>query len=63
MVNALITVAVGLVTFIVVGELVTTLVTGTDTGAVLIQNLLGLAVAVGVVIAALTILLKGGEGT
>ena len=63
MVKALITVAVGLVTFIVVGELVTTLVTGTDTGAVLIQNLLGLAVAVGVVIAALTILLKGGKGT
>ena len=42
-----------------VTELVDALVTGTDTGSVIIQNILALAVAIGVVIAALMTFLKG----
>lgn len=41
-----------------VQELVSALVTGTDTGSVIIQNILALAVAIGVVIAALMTFLK-----
>jgi len=41
-----------------VTELVSALVTGTDTGSVIIENILGLAVAIGVVIAALNTFLK-----
>lgn len=57
--KALISVAVGLVTFIMVQQLVEALVTGTDTGSVIIQNILALAVAIGVVLLALTAFLKG----
>jgi len=60
MTKALISVAVGLVTFIMVQQLVAALVTGTDTGSVIIQNILALAVAIGVVLLALTAFLKGG---
>lgn len=59
MTKALISVAVGLVTFIMVQQLVAALVTGTDTGSVIIQNILALAVAIGVVLLALTAFLKG----
>lgn len=59
MATGLIAVALGLVTFIVVTQLVDALVTGTDTGSVIIQNILGLAVAIGVVIGAFTTFLKG----
>jgi hypothetical protein len=52
-------VVVGLVLFIVVKQLVATLVTGTDTGSQLIQNILALAVAIGVVLMALNTFLKG----
>lgn len=41
-----------------VQELVGALVTGTDAGSVIIQNILALAVAIGVVIAALMTFLK-----
>lgn len=44
-----------------VTELVGALVTGTDTGSVIIQNILALAVAIGVVIAALMTFLKPGR--
>lgn len=57
--KALVSVAVGLVTFIMVQQLVDALVTGTDTGSVIIQNILALAVAIGVVLLALTAFLKG----
>jgi len=56
--KGLISVAIGLVVFIMVSDLVDMLVTGTDTGSVLIQNLLALAVAIGVVVAALMTFLK-----
>lgn len=62
MIKGLIGVSIGLVTFIVVQQLVSALVTGTSTGDVIIQNILGLAVAIGVVIFAFTTFLKGGRG-
>ena len=43
--KGLISVAIGLVVFIMVTELVDALVTGTDTGSVIIQNILALAVS------------------
>ena len=58
MTKGLITVAIGLVVFIMVSELVDALVTGTDTGSVIIQNILKLVVAMGVVLMALTTFLK-----
>jgi len=45
-----------------VTQLVAALVTGTDTGSVIIQNILALAVAIGVVLAALMTFLKGTSG-
>jgi len=42
MIKGLIGVAIGLVTFIVVQQLVAALVTGTSTGDIIIQNILGL---------------------
>ncbi len=62
MAKGLISVAIGLVTFIMVQQLVAALVTGTDTGSVIIQNILALAVAIGVVLLALTTFLKEGGG-
>lgn len=61
MAKGLISVAVGLVTFIMVQQLVAALVTGTDTGSVIIQNILALAVAIGVVLLALTTFLKSED--
>ena len=58
MAKGLISVAIGLVTFIMVDQLVSALVTGTDTGSTIIQNILSLAVAIGVVLLALTTFLK-----
>ena len=58
MTKGLISVAIGLVVFIMVQELVGALVTGTDSGSTIIQNVLALAVAIGVVILALTTFLK-----
>jgi uncharacterized membrane protein YeaQ/YmgE (transglycosylase-associated protein family) len=56
--NALLTIVVGLVTYIVANTLIEQLVTGTGTGDTLITNLLPLAIAVGVVLAALTMFVK-----
>ena len=58
MAKGLISVAIGLVVFIMVTELVDALVVGTDTGSIIIQNILALAVAIGVVLMALTTFLK-----
>ena len=59
--KGLIGVALGLVVFIMVDALVTNLITGGDTGSVIIQNILSLAVAIGVVIMAFTTFLKGKD--
>ena len=62
MTKGLIGVILGLVTFIIVQQLVGTLVTGTDTGSLLIINILALAVAIGVVVGALRSFLSGSKG-
>jgi hypothetical protein len=56
--SALLTIVVGLVVYVVANELITSLVTGTGTGDTLLQNLLPLAIAVGVVLAGLTMFVK-----
>jgi len=58
MTKGLVSVAIGLVVFIMVQQLVAALVTGSDSGSIIIQNILALAVAIGVVIMALTTFLK-----
>lgn len=60
-IKGLISVAIGLVVFIMIQELVAALVTGTDTGSIIIQNILALAVAIGVVLLALLTFLKAGK--
>jgi len=45
--KGLISVAIGLVVFIMVSELVDALVVGTDTGSVIIQNILALGLLLG----------------
>lgn len=56
--NALLTIVVGLVVYVAANELITSLVTGTGTGDTLIQDLLPLAIAIGVVLAGLTMFVK-----
>lgn len=59
MVKGLLGVVIGLVCYIIVIQLVETLVTGTATGDTIIQNILALAVAIGVVIFASTRMFGG----
>jgi hypothetical protein len=56
--NALLTIVVGLVVYVVADKLITTMVTGTGTSDTLIQTLLPLAIAIGVVLAGLTMFVK-----
>ena len=56
--NALLTIVVGLVVYVTASQLITSLVTGTGTGDTLIQTLLPLAIAIGVVLAGLTMFVK-----
>ena len=58
MLRAIEMIAIGLFFFIVTRELTTTLITGTDSGSVVLQNALALAVAAGITIAALLGLTK-----
>jgi len=57
--KGLLGVVIGLVTFIVVQQLPAALITGPDTGSTIIQNILSLAIAIGVVIGAFNTFLKG----
>ena len=65
MVNALKNIAIGMVIFIVADQLIDALVTGEDTGSVLIQTLVPLGIGIGVAIYAIIALLgigtKGGD--
>ena len=54
-------VAVGLITFILVQQLVAALITGTSSGEIIISTVLALVVAFGVVMVALRTFL-GGKG-
>ena len=56
--RALVTIVVGVMVYISANMLITTLITGTDTGDVLMQTLLPLAIAIGVVLAGLTMFIK-----
>jgi hypothetical protein len=56
--NALLTIVVGLMVYVVANQLITTLITGTGTGDTLMQTLLPLAIAIGVVLAGLTMFVK-----
>ena len=56
--SALLTIVVGLVVYVVANELIDSLVTGTSTGDTLITSLLPLAIAIGVVLAGLTMFVK-----
>jgi hypothetical protein len=56
--NALLTIVIGLMVYVVADKLITTLITGTGTGDTLMQTLLPLAIAIGVVLAGLTMFVK-----
>jgi len=51
----------GVIVFVAVSALVTTQITGTDTGSVLLKSLLGLIVAAGVLFSAFKLLTGGGQ--
>ena len=52
-VKSLVGIAIGLVVFVVADELISNLITGTDTGSVLIQSVLLLVVGVAIIIGVL----------
>ncbi len=56
--TGLLAIIVGLVVYIVSNQLIAALVTGTTTGDTLIQTLVPIAIAVGVVLAALGVFMK-----
>lgn len=56
---AMLAVVVGIVVYIVANTMITTLVEGTTTGDVLLRTLVPLAIAVGIVLAALGSFMKG----
>ena len=49
-VRGLVTVVIGVVAFVVIDSLVANIITGTDTGSVIIQNLLRVIVAASILI-------------
>lgn len=59
-VRGLITVVIGVVAFVVIDELITAVITGTDTGSVIIQNLLRIIVAAAILIGVVMSIGKGG---
>jgi len=60
-VRGLITVVIGVVAFIVVDTLITAVITGTDTGSVILQNLLRVIVAASILIGVVMSIGKGGD--
>ena len=50
-IKGLVTVMVGAIAFVIIDQVVTSIITGTDTGSTLLQNLLRLIVAAGILIA------------
>ena len=63
MTRGLSAVAIGLVTYLMVTELVDVLIVGTDTAAVILQDVLPLVVAIGIVIGALLTFIKPPSST
>jgi hypothetical protein len=60
MIRGLIGTLIGLMTYIAVTLMVASLITGTSAGDTIITNILGLAIAIGVVVAAFATFLKSG---
>lgn len=59
-VRGLITVVIGVIAFVVIDSLITSIITGTDTGSVIIQNLLRVIVAAAILIGVVMSIGKGG---
>ena len=60
-VRGLVTVVIGVVAFVVIDELITSVITGTDTGSVIIQNLLRVIVAAAILIGVVMSVGRGGR--
>ena len=59
-VRGLVTVVIGVVAFVVIDELISSVITGTDTGSVIIQNLLRVIVAAAILIGVVMSVGRGG---
>ena len=59
-VRGLITVVIGAIAFVIIDKLISAIITGTDTGSTIIQDLLRLVVAAGILIGVVRNL--GGKG-
>jgi uncharacterized protein YqhQ len=53
-VRGLVTVVIGVVAFVVIDSLISNIITGTDTGSLIIQNLLRVIVAAAILIGVVT---------
>ncbi len=53
-VRGLVTVVIGVISFVVIDTLITRVITGTDTGSIIIQNLLRVLVAAAILIGVVT---------
>ncbi len=60
-VRGLVTVVIGVVAFVVIDNLITSIITGTDTGSVIIQNLLRVIVAASILIGVVMSIGRGGK--
>jgi len=58
-VRGLVTVVIGVVAFVVIDSLITNIITGTDTGSVILQNLLRVIVAASILIGVVMSIGKG----
>lgn len=59
-VRGLVTVVIGVVAFVVIDSLITNIITGTDTGSLILQNLLRVIVAAAILIGVVMSIGKGG---
>ena len=60
-VRGLVTVVIGVVAFVVIDSLISNIITGTDTGSVILQNLLRVIVAAAILIGVVMSIGKGGK--
>ncbi len=60
-VRGLVTVVIGVVAFVVIDSLITEIITGTDTGSVILQNLLRVVVAAAILIGVVMSVGRGGK--
>jgi len=59
-IRGLITVVIGVVAFVIIDSMISTIITGTDTGSVILQNLLRVIVAASILIGVVMSLGRGG---